>query len=134
MPTADNVIPQLKQACEGLTWRSEADAPLRVLRWDLPHRQLEHHDLLYYGGHALDAPVAEVSPSAFFDKVTVERAWFDSHEKALVQRYRSLQELLELTLEDLKVYRIGEVEVDVYVMGWTEDDYLVGVATTLVET
>ncbi|MEM9164718.1 MAG: nuclease A inhibitor family protein, partial [Cyanobacteria bacterium P01_F01_bin.4] len=113
MPTADNVIPQLKAACEGLMWRSEADYPLNVICWELPERHLDYHDLLYYSGHAVDTLVAEVSLDAFFDKVTVERAWFDSHEKALVQRYRSLRELLELTLRDLKVYRMGEVEVEV---------------------
>ncbi|MEM9908347.1 MAG: nuclease A inhibitor family protein, partial [Cyanobacteria bacterium P01_D01_bin.44] len=129
MPTADNVIPQLKAACEGLMWRSEADYPLNVICWELPERHLDYHDLLYYSGHAVDTQVAAVSLDSFFGKVTVERAWFDSQEKALVQRYRSLRELLELTLQDLKVYRMGEVEVDVCVLGWTEDHCLVGVAT-----
>ncbi|MBE9067133.1 nuclease, partial [Leptolyngbya cf. ectocarpi LEGE 11479] len=67
-------------------------------------------------------------------QATVARAWFDSRELILVERYRNLRDLLETTLEDLQVYRIGTVEIDVYLLGKTEDDQIIGVKTTIVET
>jgi hypothetical protein len=134
MPTAENLIPQLESACNDLLWRSETDAPFEILCWELPGNRLDPHDLLYRSGQPLDTPTQVVSLKGFFEPVILDRSWHDSTEQQLVQRYRNLKDLLETALENLQVYRLGEMEVTVYLLGWTEDGKIVGVKTMVVET
>lgn len=132
MPTTQDLIPELEAACEGLLWRSETDCPFEVAVLST-HDQLPSIDRLLKN-YPDDTPVATVSLDDFFGQATLERAWFDSRELTLVKRYRNLRDLLETTLENLQVYRIGNVEMDVYLIGETEDEQLIGVKTKVVET
>ena len=132
MPTTQDLLPELKAACDDLLWRSETDSPFEVAV--LPSEQpLASIDQLL-SRYPDNTPVDIVSLDDFFGQSTVERAWFDSRELALVERYRNLRDLLETTLENLQVYRIGTVEIDVYLLGKTEDDQIIGVKTKVVET
>ncbi|MGD1948280.1 MAG: nuclease A inhibitor family protein [Leptolyngbyaceae cyanobacterium] len=131
MPTIQDLLPELEAACEDLLWRSEADYPFEVVVLTA-----NAHNLLaaLKEGYPGDTPIVPLSLNDFFDQATQERAWFDSRELSLVQRYRNLRDLLEATLENLQVYRIGRVEMDVYLVGETEDKQAVGVKTKIVET
>ncbi|MEM8613085.1 MAG: nuclease A inhibitor family protein [Cyanobacteria bacterium P01_H01_bin.105] len=132
MPTTQDLLPELKAACKGLLWRSETDCPLEVTVLPSDQQPLSIDRLL--DSYPDDTPVSIVGLDDFFGQATVERAWFDSRELILVERYRNLRDLLETTLENLKVYRIGRVEIDVYVIGKTEDEQVIGVKTKIVET
>ena len=133
MPIAQDLIPELEAACKDLLWRSEADYPFEVAAVSIPKASPSINvELLATYPDA--TPVAIVSLEKFFAQSIVERSWFDSRELTLVQRYRNLRDLLETTLENLQVYRIGSVEIDVYLLGKTEDDQVIGVKTKVVET
>ena len=132
MPTTQDLLPELEAACDNLLWRSETDCPFEVTIVSI-ERQLSSVDALlsHYPAHT---PVSVVSLDDFFGQAMIERAWFDSRELSLVERYRNLHDLLESTLENLQVYRIGSVEIDVYLLGKTEDNQVIGVKTKIVET
>ncbi|MEA5466338.1 nuclease A inhibitor family protein [Leptothoe sp. PORK10 BA2] len=132
MPTIQDLLPELEAACDQLLWRSEADYPFEVAILPSDQQPPSVDGLL--GSYPDNTPVAIVSLDDFFGQSTVERSWFDSRELTLVERYRNLRDLLETTLENLQVYRIGTVEVDVYLLGQTEDDQVIGVKTKIVET
>ncbi len=132
MPTTQDLIPELQAACEGLLWRSETDYPFEVAVLSANEQLLNIDRLLK--NYPDDTPVATVSLDDFFGQAIIERAWLDSRELTLVQRYRNLRDLLETTLANLQVYRIGSVEIDVYLIGETEDKQIIGVKTKIVET
>lgn len=132
MPTTQDLLPELKAACDNLLWRSETDYPFEVAVLPGEHQRPSVDSLL--SAYPAHTPVSVVSLDDFFGQATVERAWFDSRELTLVERYRNLRDLLETTLENLQVYRIGSVEMDVYLLGNTEDDQVIGVKTKVVET
>ncbi|ESA34783.1 nuclease a inhibitor-like protein [Leptolyngbya sp. Heron Island J] len=132
MPTTQDLIPELEAACEGLLWRSETDYPFEVAILSAGAQCPKVDSLLK--NYPDDTPIVTVSLDDFFGQATVERAWFDSRELTLVERYRNLRDLLETTLENLQVYRIGNGEMDVYLIGETEDEQVVGVKTKIVET
>lgn len=133
MPTTQDLIPELEAACKDLLWRSEADYSFEVATLPITKQPLSI-DRQLLAIYPDNTPVAIISLEQFFAQATVERSWFDSHELTLVQRYRNLRDLLETTLENLQVYRIGSVEIDVYLLGKTEDDRVIGVKTKVVET
>lgn len=132
MPTSQDLLPELEVACDQLLWRSETDYPFEVVI--LPADQQSFSVDVLLGNYPENTPVAIVRLDDFFGQSTVERSWFDSRELALVERYRNLRDLLDTTLENLQVYRIGRVEMDVYLLGQTEDGQVIGVKTKLVET
>lgn len=134
MPTTHDLLPELKAACEDLLWRSETDFPFEVVVLPSVNQSPRTDMLLRHGRYPDNTPIAVVGLDDFFGQATVARAWFDSRELTLVERYRNLRDLLETTLENLQVYRIGSVEIDIYLLGKTEDDQVIGVKTKIVET
>ena len=134
MPTSQDLLPELESACENLLWRSEADYPFEVVVLLLDQQSFTVKTLLDNGDYPDNTPVTVVSLDDFFKQALVERAWFDSRELKRVERYRNLRDLLETTLENLQVYRIGTVDIDVYLLGGTEDNQMMGVKTQTVET
>lgn len=132
MPTTQDLLPELKAACQDLLWRSETDYPFEVALLQSDDQPTNVDRLL--NSYPDGTPIAVVALDDFFGQALVERAWFDSRELTLVKRYRNLRDLLETTLENLQVYRIGSVEQDVYLIGKTEDNQMIGVKTKIVET
>ncbi|MEM9805380.1 MAG: nuclease A inhibitor family protein [Cyanobacteria bacterium P01_D01_bin.56] len=132
MPTTPDLLPELEAACDKLLWRSETDSPFEVVF--LPSGQKSEPIAQLLNQYPADTSVTISSLNDFFAPAMIERAWFDSRELERVQRYRNLRDLLETTLENLQVYRIGETEIDVYMLGVTEDKQVVGVKTKVVET
>ena len=132
MPTTQDLLPELEAACDNLLWRSETDYPFEIAVLPADRTVAGAEELLK--SYPADTPINVISLDDFFGQATTERAWLDSRELNLVRRYRNLRDLLETTLENLKVYRIGDVEIDVYLLGITEDEQVIGVKTKVVET
>jgi hypothetical protein len=70
----------------------------------------------------------------FFAPVSRTEEWMDDSERETAQRFQNMKETLEDLLTDISVYRVGEINVDVYIVGRTDDGYYAGVSTKLVET
>ena len=134
MPTAQNLLPELKTACHNLHWRSETESPIQVVEWPVKNPDFSLEALIASGGYDSNVPVRVTDIESLFKPVTADRAWYDSTERQLVERYRNRKDLLETSLDKLQVYRIGEVEIDIYAVGYTEDSRVLGIQTQAVET
>lgn len=122
---------QLSQAVEGLLWLSESDYP-----WETVY--IENVD-------NIETKLLELTPSNsatkieireldnFFKRVTQAK---DEDEEELQEsrRYQALVDLLKTHLRDIKVYRVGECEIKVYILGKTELGKVAGLSTMVVET
>jgi hypothetical protein len=60
--------------------------------------------------------------------------WFGDEEKETAQKFARLRELLEKNLRDLKVFKVGKIQLDVYVVGLDAESKLTGIKTKAVET
>lgn len=120
---------------EALQWVSETDAPWSVCSW---HSQastpLTAAQLLPLTGQASDTPVREADFLTFFEPATRHQDWYGETEDAIATRYRQLVQLLQSELRNLKVFKVGEQELDIYAVGQTSDRQLVGIATKAIET
>jgi len=56
---------------------------------------------------------------SFFSQATHEEDWYNDEEMAECKRYQELVNLLQTHLTDIKVYRVGEVEVNCFILGKT---------------
>jgi hypothetical protein len=127
-------IETLKHATDGLLFPSETDAPLEPFFW--PHdddSKLTPETLAPLAGVAADTPVKSVKLETFFRPATKEEEWHNDEEKAQVARFQELVRTLKTTLDDVKVFRVGETRIDVYVVGKVEGGYA-GLKTLVVET
>lgn len=131
MKTDERLMRELTGAAAGLLLMSESDHPLEVIRWGAePTAEF----LRGLTGHGPSAPVEERSPAEFFRAPTSEPEWKTGAELETARRFQSLRRLLEENLEGLKVYRVGEIDMPVYVVGRTPAGSWVGLRTRVVET
>ena len=85
-------------------------------------------------GAAPGAPAEERELDAFFKRHIETSDPYDTRAQEIRPRYEALRELLRRSLRDLRVYRVGRVEVACYVVGRAEPGGIVGVRTVAVET
>ena len=124
----------LQQASSGLTMPSESDYPFTVFVW--PHQALPlltPARLLELSGHSSDLEVSLDTLTHLLRNVAEPHDWHDDAQQALISRFQMLKVALEEHLSDLAVYRVGAVQVQVYIVGRSGDD-LAGLSTVLIET
>jgi hypothetical protein len=131
---ANDALPQIQNAIKGLLFMSETDAPFEVIRWTRREPTLTGADLRSLVGNNSNATVEEVSVAEFFGDLTQDQEWHDADDKKTVSQYRNLLAVLNSNLTELKVFKIGEVKVDIYVVGRTTGGDWAGVKTKAVET
>ncbi len=128
---------QLEDACEDLWWSSESDYPIQVVWQPQVDAQAEDQD------GSIDQWLASLHPEDaietvdfddFFARSLTPKSWHTPEDQAQINRLTQLHNLLTSELSHLQVYRCGEIEVAVYVLGYSDDGILSGVQTTLVET
>jgi hypothetical protein len=130
--TTAEIIDLLKQATTDLWWSSESDYPFELVSWD------KGIDLtpatLFSNLLDPDLPIESISLTDFFEPVLTVEDWYEAPELAQVDRYTDLLHAIESHLSDVRVFRIGEVEIAIYIVGKTPDGDLVGLKTHVVET
>jgi hypothetical protein len=127
------LLNQLSTVATGLLYPSETDAPFVPFAWETM-RDFSIDKLLLATRHDRNTPVDGMELDDFFAPVEHIEEWFDDSERETAHRFATLNDTLEDLLTDISVYRIGTVNIDVYVIGKTADGYFAGVSTKLVET
>ena len=128
------LVKVLQDLTNDLLWISETDAPFEVFNWESQSAKLTDQELLERTHHPMDTAIETVSFDEFFAATTQDQDWFGMEEKAVAAKYRLLVDLLRQHLSDLKVYRVGEVRIDLYVVGQMQTGEVIGLATQAVET
>lgn len=118
----------LKQATEGLLYMSESDEPFETVHLEAGKEIIEHVR------PKADIPVQEMSLHRFFKDLTEDKAWHGEEEKRTVKRYRDLFRAINEHLSQVRVMRVGKIQVDIYIVGRTKDGNWAGVKTKAVET
>lgn len=127
----NNITNILKQATNGLLMISESEYPFKVVTWK--STVLNVTTLLKNAGHPQGTPVKIVEVDDFFKSSVSEEDWHENEEKATVKKFQNLVKILKTNLTNLKVYKIGSKEIQVYIVGNTSNG-IAGVSTTIIET
>jgi hypothetical protein len=129
------VVTALEEAAKGLLFQSEADYSLEAFLWEgKADGKFTAPDLLALKKYPPDTPVKTVSLARFFQAATKEEDWHNAEEQQTVKRFQALVETLKKNLRDITVFKVGEKEMDVYIVGKTKDGQLAGLSTKVVET
>ncbi len=129
------IFERLHEAVKGLLWTSESDYPFEAFIWEFGEKiSLGNEIVLKITKHSLETTVKVVEFERFFRGVITERDLHNPEEAKIVIRYQELVWMMNQYLHDLKVYRIGEIEIDIYIVGKTPTGDYGGLATVSIET
>ncbi len=129
----NNLPARIKKITDNLTYTSETDADI-VPFVGKKAEATKAQELLKQIENANNPPVEEKGFAEFFARLTEIQDWFGDEEKTTARRFAELKNLLEQNLKDLKVFKIGKVEIDIFVVGLDEENKLTGMQTKAVET
>jgi hypothetical protein len=132
MMTDEQLLNELREATRGLTHMSESDYPFEVFDWGRAEPTPEF--LRGLDGQPSGAPVETRTAEQFFRTPASEPDWKGAEELAVARRFQALRRLLEAHLSDLKVFRVGTINMPVYVAGRSASGSWLGVSTRAVET
>ena|SRR6476660_7882938 len=131
----ENILDKIKKAAEGLFFMSESDFPLETVAFkpEKPEAPVTENLLLYLGQPAGTA-VEKQDLTYFLRNQTRDLPEYGEEEKARAQKFRDLEALLKKEIPDIAVYRIGQRQVDAFIIGKLPDGTLGGLKTKLIET
>lgn len=115
-------INNLKRAIKDLTYISETDSDVSLFL----SGKVEANDapiLLKQIGNTSNPSIREVDFDSFFDNLV-------QYQK----EFANLRKLLETHLTDLKVFKVGDIEIDIYIVGISSENNLIGISTKAIET
>ena len=75
-----------------------------------------------------------MSVDEFFAIATQEEDWHDEEERETVKWFQNLVSVLKQNLSHLQVFRVGNINIDAYIVGVTPSGDWAGLSAKLVET
>jgi len=133
MKSDEQLYGELQEATRGLLHISESDYPFEVVKWEGPGEMSPEY-LRKVAGVDMSAQVEERTIADFFRVAAGEQEWKGEAELASAKRYQALVRLLEDNLKGVKAYRVGRINIGVYVVGRSGEGNWLGVSTRVVET
>jgi Nuclease A inhibitor-like protein len=130
--TTAAIIDRLKQATTDLLWSSESDYPFEVVSWE-PGTDLNPADL-FSNIYDNELSIESMTLADLLAPVITVEDWYEQAELDLVDRYTNLLDLINTNLTEVEVFRVGEVEIDIYIIGKTPTGNIIGLKTRSVET
>ncbi|GAA4450797.1 hypothetical protein GCM10023189_11960 [Nibrella saemangeumensis] len=79
-------------------------------------------------------PIEERPEADFWAPVTEEKDWYGEEEKARTETFKQVKATIEQHLTDRQFFRVGETEIDLYLLGRRPDGTRAGLKTMIVET
>jgi purine-nucleoside phosphorylase len=125
----------LEAAAEGLLYPSESDYPFTYFTWgEAQTDNLSEDQVRELAGQPEDAAVETISLEKLFKPLTEIKDWYEAEDKENVKRFEELQETIQRVLHTVQVFRVGEIEIDVYIVGKDPQGNWAGLKTISVET
>ena len=128
-----NLAEEIEKAVEGLYYTSETDAEILPFIGE-KSESVTAEKLLQQVKQPKNSPVEERNFDEFFEHLTEKQDWFGDEETETAKKFANLRNLLKENLKDLKVFKIGKIQLDVYFVGLDRQGRLTGIKTKAVET
>jgi len=126
---------QVTKLINDLLYPSESDEPLAYVTCYLKQEapltvsQIKDWQML-----PPEVFVEEIPEADFWEPVVTGQDWYGDEEKARTEKFQQLKTLLETELTVRQVFRVGEGELDVFLLGRQADGERAGLQTKIVQT
>jgi hypothetical protein len=133
MKSDEQIIEELRQASEELLMMSESDYPFEVVRWE-EAAEITPQLLRQKSGQAADALVGVETIEDFFRAAVTEHEGQGAEVRRTAEKFRRLMQALATNLRDVRAYKVGDVNLPVYIVGRAPSGRWLGLSTRVVET
>jgi Nuclease A inhibitor-like protein len=133
MDQTDSVVQNLKTLTQNLLFASESEYPFDTVLWVDRVKDLSNEAILQKTGHSGDTPIKTVELDDLFHRAIQVQEWYDETQRLQVGQFQELLNYLKSSLENIKVFKLGEVEYDTYILGEVGKN-VVGLSTKVVQT
>ncbi|MEJ7849171.1 MAG: nuclease A inhibitor family protein [Pyrinomonadaceae bacterium] len=130
---SNDLSERLEKACEKLIYLSETDAEVEPFfggKVDILNTQ----SFLETIRESEKKPVEVTGARQFFERVSKINDWHTASQKKNAEKFAALRKLLESNLSGLRIFRVGRIQIDIYIVGIDKEGKLAGVKTRSVET
>ena len=134
-----NNIISLKEQIDTLTadlmYPSESDEEIEY--FEIEHstnEKLAMIDFRMYNGIKPETVITEISFDDFFKPLIKTEDWFGDDEKKWAKDSLKLKNLLTDKAKDFQGFKVGSIEIDVFVFGKAEECKWIGLKTKVIET
>jgi hypothetical protein len=124
---------RIANICSGLTFVSETDAPVELFDPGVGN-EISVADLIRAAEKKPNTFAEVQDAAAFLDRLSEIKSWYTEEEKRNAKRFARLRKVLTSELADLKMFRIGAIQIDIFVVGRDRAGNSVGIRTRAVET
>lgn len=131
--TQSDLFGELQALTTGLLFRSEVEYPIAPIFFE-GVSELSSEKLLELRAKPTDAFVEIITIDQLFSWAVQVQDWQEEDEKAEARRFQALVACLKTHFSDIAVYRVGRVELEVFVVGKTKSGLLGGVYTRQFKT
>ncbi|GAB3814744.1 nuclease A inhibitor family protein [Pontibacter rugosus] len=126
---------ELQTASKGLLMLSETDAPFEFFyHQPISNEQFNPDTVALWDGQESETPVETLPIDKFLFRMQHPPSGADAQARALAEQFKLLQDKLQELLQEPKAYKIGQVNMPVYLIGRTESGAYAGLKTVVVET
>lgn len=118
MRTDEQIVAELKTATAGLFVMSESDYPFEIIRWS-GGVAITPEYLRNVAGGSADCLIEETDLDTFFQ---------------MSGGFRNVVASIKRSLSDVRVYKVGRINIPVYIVGRSPEGNWLGLSTRLVQT
>jgi hypothetical protein len=126
---------QIETLTADLMYPSESEEKIKYFEMELSTNQkLSMADFRMYNGIKPETVITEISFDDFFKPLIKIEDWFGEEEKKWANDSLKLKNLLSENVKDFQIFKVGAIEIDVFVFGKAEECKWVGLKTKVIET
>lgn len=129
----NSFIEELEAAVKDLWYISETDAEVKTF-FGKKADSVTKEILAGQINISAETNIEERDFADFFKNLTEIMDWYGDEEKETAEKFSTVEKLLEENLKNLKVFKVGQIEIDIYVIGLNSQSTLTGITTKAVET
>jgi Nuclease A inhibitor-like protein len=133
-PSAPQLLQALDEAAAGLVYTSESDAPITSWEWPAPGVDPSAAGLVTTLGLPADTRVETLSADDLLGPFARPEQITSAEDDAEAKRFQALLDLVKRELSHVVVYRVGRIDIDVYLVGRHASGAWLGLTTHVVET
>lgn len=130
-----NFKTKLEKLTHNLLWMSETDAPIQYIQY--PRHRIQHlstKNFTKIEPSATGQNIKEVNLKDVFKSQTYTYQGMTPDEISRVKNMKKLQSLVQRSLTDVKVFRVGGVNAYLYIIGRNSSGNFEGFKSNIVET
>ena len=126
---------EIKNLSADLMYPSESDEKIEY--FEMEHstdEKLSLADFRMYNGIKPETVITEIPFDDFFKPLVKIEDWFGDDEKKWAEDSLKLKNLLTDKAKDFQGFKVGSIEIDVFVFGKLDECKWIGLKTKMIET